>query len=588
VTVSGIYMLMGTALEPMHAAHAGSIVALDGVSSAILKSATLSSTLHCPPVAPMTFQSSPLVRVAVEPKDPTKLPELVAGLRLLNRADPFVETSFQDSGEHILGAAGEVHLETCIKDLQERFAKIELEVSAPLVSFRESVAMVGDDGGDDWIGGSEKSEHINEAGNAGGGGPQPQFAWGEVFTVRLPSGMATARVRVAPMHLSLARAIEHFQGELMTSLSGHNTNTNTGTVADAGRGRTASTDGSLGERIAKKASTFAAARFGEEYDSHTVGSAEDALAATRDAAVVATRMTSVLSSACSLGPKQTGANILVVDDIAIGDDHGADAPLRVVRARPSVACALGLTDGTGPSPPPPSAPGGADEEPKADGDDMLTASVESSIVTGFQLASAAGPLCEEPLFGVLFSADVIIHAEDDAIVASEEQHGPFAGQLIAAVREACRGALNSTSPRLVEALYLCEATTTAETLGSTYAVLGRRRAQVLREEMLESGLFSVHALLPIASSFKFADELRRSTSGAASAQLVMSHWQRLETDPFFVPTTFEEREEHGEGGETGPNIAKQLIDAVRRRRGLYVKERVVEKATKQRTLARKV
>ena len=34
--------------------------------------------------------------------------------------------------------------------------------------------------------------------------------------------------------------------------------------------------------------------------------------------------------------------------------------------------------------------------------------------------------------------------------------------------------------------------------------------------------------------------------------------------------------------------AKQLIDAVRRRRGLYVQEKVVEKATKQRTLARKV
>ena len=33
-----------------------------------------------------------------------------------------------ESGEHVLGAAGEVHLETCIKDLRERFAKIELLV----------------------------------------------------------------------------------------------------------------------------------------------------------------------------------------------------------------------------------------------------------------------------------------------------------------------------------------------------------------------------------------------------------------------------------------------------------------------------
>ncbi len=33
-----------------------------------------------------------------------------------------------DSGEHVLGAAGEVHLGTCLKDLRERFAKVELRV----------------------------------------------------------------------------------------------------------------------------------------------------------------------------------------------------------------------------------------------------------------------------------------------------------------------------------------------------------------------------------------------------------------------------------------------------------------------------
>ena len=34
---------------------------------------------------------------------------------------------------------GEVHLETCVKDLRERFARVPLHVSAPLVAFRESV-----------------------------------------------------------------------------------------------------------------------------------------------------------------------------------------------------------------------------------------------------------------------------------------------------------------------------------------------------------------------------------------------------------------------------------------------------------------
>ncbi len=104
------------------------MLAIGGLDTAILKSATLCSTPTCRPLAPMTFQAAPIVRVAVEPARPHEMPALIEGLRLLNRADPFVEVSVMDTGEHVLGAAGEVHLETCIKDLQERFAKVELQV----------------------------------------------------------------------------------------------------------------------------------------------------------------------------------------------------------------------------------------------------------------------------------------------------------------------------------------------------------------------------------------------------------------------------------------------------------------------------
>lgn len=48
-----------------------------------------------------------------------------------DRADPMVEVLILDTGEFVIGAAGEVHLETCIKDLQERFACIKLEVATP-------------------------------------------------------------------------------------------------------------------------------------------------------------------------------------------------------------------------------------------------------------------------------------------------------------------------------------------------------------------------------------------------------------------------------------------------------------------------
>lgn len=52
---------------------------------------------------------------------------------------------------------------------------------------------------------------------------------------------------------------------------------------------------------------------------------------------------------------------------------------------------------------------------------------------------------------------------------------------------------------------------------------------VLQEELREgSGAFLVHAYLPVEASFGLADEMRRRSSGAASASLLLSHWERLQ------------------------------------------------------------
>jgi hypothetical protein len=68
------------------------------------------------------------------------MPQLVEGLKLLNQADPSVEISLTETGEHILSAIGELHLERCMKDLRERFAKIAIQQSDPIVPFRETIA----------------------------------------------------------------------------------------------------------------------------------------------------------------------------------------------------------------------------------------------------------------------------------------------------------------------------------------------------------------------------------------------------------------------------------------------------------------
>lgn len=53
--------------------------------------------------------------------------------------------------------------------------------------------------------------------------------------------------------------------------------------------------------------------------------------------------------------------------------------------------------------------------------------------------------------------------------------------------------------------------------------------QVLSEDINEAtGLFEVVALLPVVESFAFCEQLRKSTSGLASAQLHFSHWQIID------------------------------------------------------------
>lgn len=140
----------------------------------------------------------------------------------------------------------------------------------------------------------------------------------------------------------------------------------------------------------------------------------------------------------------------------------------------------------------------------------------------------------------------------------------------------------------MEPMYLCSIQVPAENMGKVFTVLGRRRAKILDEEIKENTIFSISALLPVAESFGLSVELLKHTSGSASSQLMFNSWEVLDQDPFFVATTEEELEDIGENlGGIAPNTARLYIDSVRRRKGLYVEEKIVKHAEKQRTLSKK-
>jgi len=109
--------------------------------------------------------------------------------------------------------------------------------------------------------------------------------------------------------------------------------------------------------------------------------------------------------------------------------------------------------------------------------------LDHSIISGFQLAAASGPLCEEPMFGICFSiSDFILYKP---AADSVDKYGPFTGQVISTMKEGCRQAYQAGSMRLVEALYDCEVQVSSESLGKVYAVLFKRRAKIANEKMKE-------------------------------------------------------------------------------------------------------
>jgi len=133
-------LMMGRFVEAIEDVPAGNICGLVGVDQFLVKTGTIATLKDAYNLKVMKFSVSPVVRVAVEPKNPADLPKLVEGLKRLAKSDPMVQCIIEESGEHIIAGAGELHLEICLKDLEEDHAGIPLKKTDPVVSYRETVS----------------------------------------------------------------------------------------------------------------------------------------------------------------------------------------------------------------------------------------------------------------------------------------------------------------------------------------------------------------------------------------------------------------------------------------------------------------
>eukprot|EP00058_Branchiostoma_floridae_P024350 XP_002609840.1 hypothetical protein BRAFLDRAFT_264998 [Branchiostoma floridae] len=564
VEVEDLYLLMGKELETVDQVPAGNILGIGGLQAHVLKSATVSSTIACPAFSPVYLDAAPIVRVAVEPKHAGDMSALMQGLRLLNQADSSVEVLVQESGEHVLVTAGEVHLQRCLDDLTQRFAKIELNVSDPMVPFRETIIP------------PPKVDMVNEVIDHDTNRitkhcthwyPYGLFPGGSIL-LQTPNKLCSLKVSALPLPEDISNFLED-NGDLLRTLDRITKSSGDISHHQAERAKvTAETLNRLSELKSTLGAKFSQA--GRHY---------------RDA----------IDQIWAFGPRRNGPNILL----------NRVAGYR----RPSVWDSI------------------------EKGEVKSAAQFrhfDHAIGSGFQLATLAGPLCEEPLMGVCFvveewtmqeqlsekrqprTHDTLTNNSSNAVVAHEEEiqatrmaeedvssahsdtfgsnlysaYNFASGQLISTMKEACRQAFQKHPQRLMAAMYTCDIQATADVLGKMYAVLGRKNGKVLKEDMNESlSVFSIQAALPVAESFGFAEEIRKKTSGLASPQLVFSHWEVVNSDPFWEPITEEELMHFGEKADS-ENQGRLYMNSVRRRKGLYVDEKIVEHAEKQRTLSK--
>ncbi|XDG08774.1 hypothetical protein ABKA04_008389 [Annulohypoxylon sp. FPYF3050] len=143
-TISDVYIAETRYNVQTSGVPAGNWVLLSGVDNSIVKSATI-----VPPkleddeeayiFKPVTHFTESVLKVAVEPINPSELPKMLDGLRKINKSYPLITTKVEESGEHIILGTGELYMDCVLHDLRRLYATMELKVSDPVTRFCETV-----------------------------------------------------------------------------------------------------------------------------------------------------------------------------------------------------------------------------------------------------------------------------------------------------------------------------------------------------------------------------------------------------------------------------------------------------------------
>ncbi len=129
---------------PTDGVPAGNWVLLGGVDNSIVKTATIVDRKFEDDESayifkPLSHFTESVIKVAVEPINPSELPKMLDGIRKINKSYPLISTKVEESGEHIILGTGELYMDCVLHDLRRLYADMEVRVSDPVVRFCETV-----------------------------------------------------------------------------------------------------------------------------------------------------------------------------------------------------------------------------------------------------------------------------------------------------------------------------------------------------------------------------------------------------------------------------------------------------------------
>ncbi|KAH8425214.1 GTPase RIA1 [Aspergillus melleus] len=351
VTVTDLYLLMGRSLEPLRSVPAGVVFGIGGLAGHVLKTGTLCSQLEgSVNLAGVSLNTPPIVRVALEPVNPADLGKMVTGLRLLEQSDPCAQYEVLPNGEHVILTAGELHLERCLKDLRERFARCDIQTGQTIVPYRETI-----------INAPEMAPPKN-----------PEVGRGGVVVVS-PSKQLTMRLRVVPLPAAVTEfftkqvgTIKRLQSEKRTASDATNGTSESNQQIEASDATDEALEGSI----------LSLQEFKQELSKLFDENAKDEKELWNN----------VVDKIIAFGPRRIGPNILV-DATAVN------------------TCEKFLLDD------PTKQPSVSTEESSRDA--LFVRDFCDKISYAFQLATGQGPLCQEPIQGTaVFLEDLAVNANE--------------------------------------------------------------------------------------------------------------------------------------------------------------------------------